>query len=326
MRVLIELRGYLDARGLLSAEDLKRLDETLFWRDLELVALHHESDEEPERDDVEEDPLWSEWPPADRPRRSRRAHHGRSSTTLSAASLVLRLAERLQALSPRLEGIRLLASRTAPCRTWQDASIVLDRADTERVDRDLRALLERGGPIRLLWDVLALDPSLDAVLPEERGPAVRAYRVLVESPHFLELRRHHWLLRHAAVRDACILARARRLLFASCRRLYQEDPANLWRVLARDRHPLAFWTLVLLHNARRAIDASAAPRVREFGPLRRAPDPKTWEQAWAHALLFESGPVSRLLQLCPRVGALPPLESLPTLSLMCPVEWHQGGR
>jgi hypothetical protein len=130
-------------------------------------------------------------------------------------------------------------------------------------------------------------------------------------------------LKHDALTAAKSLATAHRRLIAAIGQLHDQYPKVLADALGQGNHPVVFWALTLLFNARRKpISAPIRPK-REYGPL-RVPAANTWRQAWTVALALDQPSVTQLLIACFKDHPEPTKRD-PRLCLFpfhCPLDWR----
>ena len=131
------------------------------------------------------------------------------------------------------------------------------------------------------------------------------------------------LLKHDALAAAKNLATAHRRLIAAIGQLNDQNPKVLADALSAGDHPVVFWGLTLLYNARREpITAPIRPK-REYGPL-AVPAANTWRQAWTVALALDEPSVTQLLVACFKDHPEPTKRDprLCQFPFHCPLDWR----
>jgi hypothetical protein len=331
MKAIEQIITYLNARGVLSVEQLAYLERHGLW-DRHAEHRDQQPDETPffgSRDLLEEDE-WDafEGPTArDRKRRAARkpkdllpAGHAPETEAIDA-----RLRGYFDGWRAALDGLLQVGSRLTPCTTWQAAAIAVRNAHPEAVYGVVReALRTRSPSLHVLWDAVVLDNYRD--LPEVHGPVAVAYRAVLNVPEHGQLGKYAWLLKSPAVASVFNLRLAQRQMLLAGERLFNDQPDVLATALFRDYHVLAYWTFVLLYTARRLRkpDDTNVPAGSEHPPSRQPPDQAGWLRAWSHTAVME--PI-RILPLMVRfneraagTGPEPP----PGL-LICPRRWDPKG-
>jgi hypothetical protein len=230
------------------------------------------------------------------------------------------LTERADALA----AFRAWAARFGAAADWPGAAAAARRVPAEHFTAVLADGLRRGAAaLRDLWAALDVEP-LHAVAdgPELRGPAVRAYRLLLAADRPLPPR-HCFLLRHPPLQTARAVAELYRRLLAALASLRERQPRLLAAALRADAPAAPFWALALVYNARREPPGGPVMWGREYGPL-PPPAAAVWRAAWSAALVMDPPAVTRLLAACyadEETRAAPePLHC--TYPLYCPRVWR----
>jgi hypothetical protein len=161
-----------------------------------------------------------------------------------------------------------LANGLSSCDTWDEAVAILGRAPTAALSQAIIDSLARRQPtMKGIWQGLALnDYELVACDPDERGPAVAAYRATMSVIDLQALGKYRWILKYPEVNSVFHLVQAQRHLLRACAEACDEQPRKFAVGLSRDYHPLAFWTLVLRYNARRDNEHFTRPHEIRYPP------------------------------------------------------------
>jgi hypothetical protein len=331
MKAIEQIISYLNARGVLSVEQLAYLERHGLW-DRHAEHRDQQPDETPffgSRDILPEDE-WDalEGPTArDRKRRAaRRPKDLQHKAQLAEVEVIdARLRGAFENWGEALDGLLQVGRRLTSCATWQTAAVAVRNAHPETVYAVVREGLRAREPsLRVLWDAVVLDAYRDVPgLPALRGPVAVAYRAVLNVPEHRQLGKYAWLLKSAAVGSVFNLRLAQRELLLAGERLFSDQLDVLATALFRDYHALAYWSFVLLYTARRLRkpDDPGVPAGSEHLPSRQPPDEVGWLRAWSHAAVME--PI-RILPLLVRfnerkagaIGTDPP----PGL-LICPRRW-----
>jgi hypothetical protein len=220
--------------------------------------------------------------------------------SLTAAGLCAGLARCFPSWDGPLAGLRLLGDRLTPCASWGEAALVIRNSAPDQVTRTLgQALVARDLPWDAFWNAVGLDAYVTVVGdPGLHGPAISAYRVALryDADALAQARKYSWLLRYAEIRHVFNLLQAQRVLLRAWGALLADRPDPLGTVIAQSRHPLGYWTSVLIHSARRCqVDAARRLHGDERPPARARPDHETWLRAWACATIADPAAVTALM-------------------------------
>jgi hypothetical protein len=269
MKAIEQIITYLNARGLLSAEQLAYLERHGLW--------DRRGGGGEKGDEVH--------------------HTGRVPEPEEVGG---ELAARFGAWAPALEGLLLVARRLGPCAGWREAAVTIRNAGPEDLYGAVhQGLRERGPALSALWDAVSLEAYREVLdRPVLHGPVAVAYRAILDAPEYAQLGEYAWLLKTEEVGHVFNLKQAQRQLLLACERLFSAQPGAIVLALQRDFHVLAYWAFVLLYSARR--EHANGPRPVEHPPARQQPDEAGWLRVWAQTAVMD--PV-RLLPLLVRANA-----------------------
>lgn len=259
---------------------------------------------------------------------------------LEVDELVVRLAGKAALWQSSLRGLVELACHLTPVSCWQDAALAIRQATPAALsDALLAGLRDQTPSMHALWTALDLELFRGPLLqPAASGPTASAYRAVVTGTSHQSLGKHAWILKQPPIREVFNGLHAQRGVLRAVGRLFEEHSSWVAIVLTRSHHDVAYWSLLLLYNARRA----ALQRLAETDPAYRGCvseqvggklslraallEPNILSQAWTHAMIME--PESILRYLVERAG----LQEVTKCSaadcflmagtqLVCPVGW-----
>ncbi len=188
-------------------------------------------------------------------------------------------------------------------RTWQDAAAGISERTDDELDAHFSELLQkRAIDADALWKLLAVD--LPALAGSGRGVVVRAFHTLLGQPDSMLPVRTKWdhrLLTQEALKQAVVLNMAQIRLTRAWGKLCLQRPDLPFAALQANPNELGLWTLALLHTAQRRFQLGASflwsnqePSSRHE-PTQHVCPPELWKQAWTCALRSESTHVVPLL-------------------------------
>lgn len=223
-----------------------------------------------------------------------------------------------------LEAFRRWAEPFGKAGDWVGATVKVRQAsDADLLDNLAKSIRKQSITLGDLWTALDLEPLhalVDAA--DVRGNVPRAFRALLTTDRLLPAQ-YTFLLKQPALEAAKNLATAHRRLCYSLRQLLDGQPKTVATALANAIHPVVFWGMVLLYNARRRpIDAPQQPK-KEY-EASSLPAATIWRQAWTAALEMDEPAVTQLLiesykdeQV--RKKREPSATARP---LLCPLDWR----
>jgi hypothetical protein len=270
MNPIEQIIAHLNARGLLSVEQLAYLERHGLW---------NRSGDHRERTDDDTPSLGTPGVPP-------------------PEEIGAELAAHFDAWAAPLGGLLQAARRLGPCAGWREAAVAIRNAGPEELYGPVReGLRDREPGLRDLWAAVSFEAYRTALDETHVHGRAAAYRAILDAPEYAQLGKHAWLLKSQEVGHVFNLKQAQRQLLLACERLFSTQPGALILALQRDFHPLAYWTFVLLYTARR--DAASCGPAEHF-PARTQPDRAGWLRVWEHTAVMD--PV-RLLPLLVRAGA-----------------------
>jgi len=236
----------------------------------------------------------------------------RKGPLLDEKGLLRRLRSAFGAWSESLTGLVRLAQRLAPggaCPSWQEAAAIVRKAEPELLTHEVQRGLEQRDPaFDLLWAALAMEPYRGLLHePGLHGPAVSGYRAILAAKDRAHLGRHIKLLRYAEVASVYNLRLAQRKALAAMEPIFISSRQLFDQSLPRAADPLAYWTFVLLHSARRgARGRRPAADAGEHHPARDLPDDAVWLRAWEAATILDPKAVTPfLIELHEKIAGRP---------------------
>jgi hypothetical protein len=296
MKAITQIITYLRDCGALTREQLLQLAGGGFLPWHEVVSEEEAEPTPPPPTAAPTLPADDYETPPERPRGKGRWQP--KGAVLEPEEVGARLAERFGGWDEELEGLRRLAERLdAASGPWTEAAVVLRNADPDALAWAVAEGLAEGEPaLDRLWRGLAVDDYQAALKdPGLHGTAVHAYRALLALTEFAPLGKYGSLLKVEEVAHVFNLKLAQRRVLHAIDRVLRGRPDLIAAGLRQDYHPLAYWSLVLLHTARRGEPGRRpAPDDDECHP-RRLPADAWWRQAWAHAALMDPEAVPAFL-------------------------------
>jgi len=292
MKAIKQIIDYLRERGVLTTGQLQGLATQGFlpWEE---IFGPDEVDEKPEP------PRFTPFPQDDEESEQPRVRHKaggkkrdvvHKGPVLEPSDLCDRLTDRFEDWERPLEALMRLAQRLGPCESWEQAAVVLRNADPDAFCKALCAAVAAADPsLEALWESLSLEDYRDVVAESgAHGPAVTAYRAILQIDDPGQLGKHAWLLKAPVIRRVANVKAAQRRTLRACGFSFLDCPATFATAIRRDRRGLAYWAFVLLYSARRGEPANRpAPSEEERWPVRDAPSATGWMRAWAHAIAME---------------------------------------
>jgi hypothetical protein len=288
MKAIQQIIHFLRGDGTLNTDDLAVLASKGFvdWSD---VWSEVQYDEDP----TPAEPVGSAEAtvpptPLRRPKAKRGRDVVRKGRVVSEKSLRSRLRGCAEAWPNSLDGMLRVGRRIAPCATWAEAALVIRNAEPQALQRAVaKALEKRDPPLDVFWDAVFEDNYRDAIKPAEYGPAVSAYRAVLASNDVAHIGRHAKLLGRDEVAQVHNVKLAQRRMCRAFEPMFSHRGDIIAASMQRDFHPLAYWTMVLLYNARRSLANWPAPTAGEHKPARQRPDDRGWMRVWAGALAMD---------------------------------------
>jgi hypothetical protein len=254
----------------------------------------------------------------------RRSRGKSAAVGLSEKDLVRAVECLLDQRAAALESFRRWTEPLGRSDSWIDAAHRVRQTSAARLlDHLGRSLKRNAVPLGTLWNALDVEPLHTLIDAEDvRGSVPRAFRAALTNDGPLAAP-HVFLLKHEPIAAAKALAAAHRRLASALHRLHDAQPKTIATALANGNHPVIFWSLVLLYNARRKpIDGPMKPR-REYR-LPSWPSQPVWNQAWTLVRTWQPAQAQQLLECCytsqQTSRALNPLEC--QRSMHCPIEWR----
>jgi hypothetical protein len=223
-----------------------------------------------------------------------------------------------------LERFRRWATALGPAADWVAAAVRMRKAaQSQALAALVQAARKRIVSLSDLWSATDIEP-LHALVdsPDLRGPVTRAFRLLLTTDGALPPP-YAALLKHDALAAAKNLATAHRRLIGTIGQLHDQHPNVLADALGHGNHPVVFWGLTLLYNARRKpLTAPIRPK-REYGPI-SLPSADVWRQAWTIALALDEPNVAGLLMACFKDHPEPTKRDprLCQFPFHCPLDWR----
>lgn len=294
MGVIQDLIEYFQQRGILNDEQIELLRREGFCPP-------------PDRSDEDDLEAWANDPgePAltaaeaawDRlnplPVRKTKGRKPPKGEVLPAPELGARLAGLWREQRRSLTGLVAVARPLARQVNYREAPRLIRQADSRTLRDILRqALQHHQPPLAVLWEAMSFDGYRTAVAAEtDHGPAVQAYRAILQGTPCSTLAKYVWLLNNPEVNYAYCLAEAQRRLVSLCGQLYQEEPALLISALRRSHHPVAYLALLIVYNAQHRQADSGRPEPRRY-PRQPVPPYRDWQAAWSQAWLMAPAAVA----------------------------------
>lgn len=290
MKVIEEIIDYLERRGLLGEAEIEALTRAGYVPSRERRqaddegCYDHEGPEE-EAEAAQQTPT----PPARGPR-------PRRATTLRASAIATRARVFFVEQAELLGALGRATAGPASATRWQRIALVGRSEAALLAEAVGEAIEQRGLSFHALWEALCLDQYLYFVAEGEQGPAASAYRALLKAREVRETGRHGWLFRKRSIARVFDLVLAQRRLAEAFLHVYRGRPALFGKWLARDYHPMAYWSFVLLYNAERFLGGAPLRPLAGECPARRAlPDARGLARAWSAALSLGGEPVRPFL-------------------------------
>jgi hypothetical protein len=289
MKAIHQIISYLNEYGLLTREELIALTargfypvESAFPETVTGDPLKDSRGRESDLDDLTEQI-------GGQPARSGRRRGRGSARRLAAVEskdFCERLAAHLETWRPALGAITRIGHRLSGAKTWEEAAIAVRNAPVETLARVVMKGWELGNPtLSAVWQSLNLD-SYTWVLEEPglSGPAVVVYRMMLKASEHSDLGSYGTLLSHKEVAAVFNLRLAQRRLALACGLAPRRKPDKFAAIMRREFHEPAYWSFVLLYNARRGKPAKRPwPRTYERRPPQPPPAEAEWPKIWAHA-------------------------------------------
>jgi hypothetical protein len=209
---------------------------------------------------------------------------------LESEDICARLAGGFESWETELDGLVRIGRRLVPCDRWNEAAIAIRNAEADTILRALHdGISARDPSLEDLWNALSLEHYRDIVDEEGvHGPAVNAYRAILEVNDPAHLGKHAWLLKSEEVSRVANLKTAQRRILRGCGFSFGDHPDLFAPAIRRDRRGMAYWAFVLLYSSRRGMPGHRPkPGVEEQWPAREPPDDVGWMRAWAHAIAMD---------------------------------------
>ena len=324
MKAIRQIIDYLHGQGVLDERQMAELVGRGF------VETDPDASADGREDDSSGETVGGAAPEEDLP------HHGRSGRAarrrgrvqrkgpvLTLKGLLGRLRECFRSWPGELAGLVAIGRRLDGSATWQDAALAVRNAELKKLTGAVEAALgEREPTLDVLWDAVALETYRCTDGTDLYGPVAAAYRALLGSNDTAQLGRHAKLLRHWPVAQVYNVRLAQRRLARAFGAVFSDRPDLIAASVLRDYHPLAYWSLVLLYNARRGSPGRRPPPdYTEREPQRPRPDDVTWVRAWAEATAMDPRAVAAFLVDYEQLTRRPPADRARHPDLVCPRAW-----
>ncbi|HLW65926.1 MAG TPA: hypothetical protein VKS79_11440, partial [Gemmataceae bacterium] len=290
MKAIHQIISYLNEYGLLTREELIALSARGFYSVESVFPTGEESGEKETTSarELELDNL-TEQIGEQQGRLGRRRGGGggaRRLAVVEAEDFCECLAGHMEAWRPALSAITRLGHRLIGAKTWEEAAVAVRNAPVETLARVVMKGWELGNPsLSAIWEALNLD-SYKFVLEEARlsGPAAVVYGMMLKANVHSDLGSYGTLLSHREVAAIFNLRLAQRQLAVACGLAPRRNPEKFAAILRREYHEPAYWSFVLLYNARRGRPGKRPwPRTYERRPPQLPPAYMEWPKFWAHA-------------------------------------------
>ncbi|HEU4535751.1 MAG TPA: hypothetical protein VFS00_16610 [Polyangiaceae bacterium] len=282
MKVIEEIIDYLERRGLLGEAEIEALERAGYAPSRERYEDRYDQWYEA-YDDPGPGP---EEAAAERPLlRAPRGGGPRRGPAVRASDIAARARAFFAEQGDALGALGRATEGPASATRWQRIALVGRGEAAPLAEAVGEAIERRGVSFRTLWEALSLDQYLYFVTAAEHGPAASAYRALLKVREVGETGRHGWLFRKRSIARVFDLVLAQRRLAEAFLHVYRDRPALFGKWLARDGHPVAYWSFVLLYNAERSLGGVPLRPLAGECPARRAmPDARGLARAWSTAL------------------------------------------
>jgi hypothetical protein len=289
MKAIHQIISYLNEYGLLTRDELIALTARGFYP-VETAFPSGETGGEEEPISTRESDLddLTEQMGGQPTRTGRRRGRGgsRRSAAVDAEDFCERLGGHMEAWRPALTAITRIGHRLGGTKTWEEAAVAVRNAPLETVARVVMKGWELGNPsLSAVWESLNLDSYQWALEePGLSGPAAVVYRIMLKANEHSDLGSYGTLLSHKEVAAVFNLRLAQRKLALACGLAPRRRPQQFAAIMRRDFHEPAYWSFVLLYNARRGKPAKRPwPRSYERRPPQSPPVEFVWPKIWAHA-------------------------------------------
>jgi hypothetical protein len=289
MKAIHQIISYLNDYGLLTREELIALTargfypvESVFPETVAGDALDDTRGREYDLEDLTDQ--FGEQ--QGRPGRRRGRGGARRLVPVEAEDFCERLAARIEDWRPALSAITRIGHRLNGTRTWEEAAVAVRNAPVETLARVLMKGWELRNPsLPAVWEALNLD-SYKWLLEEPglSGPTAVVYRMMLKANEHSDLGSYGTLLSRREVAAVFNLRLAQRQLALACGLAPRRKPQKFATIMRREYHEPAYWSFVLLYNARRGKPAKRPwPRTYERRPPQPPPAEDQWPRFWAHA-------------------------------------------
>lgn len=310
MRVIWELIEYFEQCGILKDEQINYLIREGFYpgqldllqgldwlQDLKLEEQPQKSENEnlEMTDDNLQVEHWEDrWDKVERrsPQKSKGGNRPKGKV-IKSPELCAKIAELLQKQAD-LTGLVKIAQYLEPNVTYKEAPLTIYQADSDALQDILCQSFQNQRPsLCVLWNALSFDDYRLVVASDEkvRGPAVQAYRAILQGGSLKALGKYAWLLREAEINYIYYIIQAQRKLLSVCGQIYRENSQLIERALRREDHPVAYLAFLLAYNAQNfqpsLVQLQSSPSEKIYILQRPVPNFTDWQKAWSQAWLME---------------------------------------
>jgi hypothetical protein len=292
MKAIKQIIDYLRERGVLDTNQLQQLAMQGFlpWEEIFGAAEVDEKKEKPRYTRLQQEDDESGVPPVRYKPSGRRRDILHKGPVLELSDICDRLNDRFGDWERPLEPLLQLAGRLGPYESWEEAAIVLRNAEPEAFCRAVcTAIAEADPSLEALWESLSLEDYRDVISDSgAHGPAVTAYRAILEIDDPGQLGKHAWLLKEPLVRRVVNVKAAQRRTLRACGFSFIDCCETFANAIRRDRRGMVYWAFVLLYSARRGNPGHRPPPGdNERWPVRDMPSHTGWMRAWAQAIAMD---------------------------------------
>jgi hypothetical protein len=305
MKAIHQIISYLSEYGLLTREELIALTQQGFYPTEQVFQTDEtvlESDVPAEGTETDQDDLTEaiSSPGGSRTGRRRGGKGGgrQRVATVEVEDMCERLASHIEAWRPELTGLTHIGRQIDGSKTWENAAVAVRNSDVDELTKLLIAALENQSiTLADIWQALNLD-SYNYALDEPglSGSAVVVYRIMLKANGHSDLGSYGSLLANPEVAAIFNLRLAQRRLAQALGQVPVRRPDLLAVLLRRDCHEPAYWSFVLLYNARRGTPGKRHwPRGDERRPPQPPPPEFAWPTYWAAAVGMDHAAVTPYL-------------------------------